>query len=172
MPASNRRPGSLPMPKSNSRNSCDINSRNDISEHPGHPHRCRRDRAKSTDSICRVLRTGWHTFAGSSQRCPAIGAALCACLWARRAIPRTRGWLRRFRHGSRRSSRPSPRRATTPAPAVRAAAAQSPTRPVRTATSRAGGRSPRSCLHPCRRDRSIDCRLRVMRVQGTVRHAL
>jgi hypothetical protein len=54
-----RRLASLPMPKSRSRISCDINWSKNTSHHPRHPHHCRCVRAKATDSIHRALRAIW-----------------------------------------------------------------------------------------------------------------
>ena len=54
VPAASRRLASLPMPKSKSRTSCDINLRNDTSHHPRHPRYRRGVRATATDSIHRV----------------------------------------------------------------------------------------------------------------------
>ena len=54
-----RRLASLPMPKSRSRSSCDINLRNDTSGHRRHTHHCRSVRAKTTDSIHRMPRAVW-----------------------------------------------------------------------------------------------------------------
>lgn len=54
-----RRSASLPRPKSRSRNSWDINSRNDTSRQPRHPHHRGGVRAKPTDSNRRVPRAVW-----------------------------------------------------------------------------------------------------------------
>jgi hypothetical protein len=69
MPTSIRRPASLPMPKSRSRNGCDVSSRNDTSRHPGHPLRPRNVRAIATESILLLPRAVLRSVSGLVRWC-------------------------------------------------------------------------------------------------------